>query len=93
MIKSIFSVAFATALTATIALGQTSTSSTTATTGRSVAGRGAVFFEVIPRDAPGRAGLAARIGFCLDAARRAAVRDDFDVPRLAPAEAFLLLFF
>jgi hypothetical protein len=29
----------------------------------------------------------------LDAARRAAVRDDFDVPRLAPAEAFLLLFF
>jgi hypothetical protein len=29
----------------------------------------------------------------LDAARRAAVRDDFDVPRLAPAEVFLLLFF
>src|SRR5258705_13794638 len=58
-----------------------------------MAGRGAVFFEVIPRDAPGRAGFAARIGFCLDAARRAAVRDDFDVPRLTPAEVFFLLLF
>jgi hypothetical protein len=29
----------------------------------------------------------------LDAARLATVRDDFDVPRLAPAEVFLLLFF
>src|SRR4051794_37680 len=60
--------------------------STTATTGRWVAGRAAVFFEVMPRDAPCRL---LRAGFCL--APRAALRDGTD--RREPAEAFLALFF
>src|SRR5256885_16995830 len=60
--------------------------STTATTGRRVVGRVAVFFEVMPRDAPCRP---LRTGFCL--APRAALRDE--TLRREPAEAFLALFF
>jgi hypothetical protein len=37
--------------------------------------------------------LAARTGFCLDGARRAAFRDEGDDPRREPAEVFLLALF